>query len=142
MRGTNGRGVQGCHQIQTKGQKSAPPSRGSPSIAAGVGQGNVCRSPVHGYAEGVGFRSIPSRTMYKVPRIWPQQEGMQDVCAHCWGNHVKPDFPQWSDRENSVPRRINCFKATNDKAEHSAFERSCPVRTKWDEIARSRVSYC
>lgn len=65
----------------------------------------------------------------------------EDVCAHCGRDHLRADCTQWSDRDNSTPKCINCMRVRMTKVEHSAFDRSCPIRIKWDKIARSRVSY-
>lgn len=141
---TKKRRAQGRHQVQEEGQKPTPPACGTTSVATGMGR-----------------TTTAGRLYFDMQKVWVSGQSpliqctwclgyghskgacreTEDVCAHCGGKHVKTDCPQWSDRENSVPSCINCFRAKMTKKEHSAFDPSWPIRSKWDEIASSRVSY-
>ncbi|KAJ2940792.1 hypothetical protein O0L34_g14909 [Tuta absoluta] len=61
-------------------------------------------------------------------------------CSHCGGDHMKVDCPGWVIRE--APECCNCVKAKLDNREHNAFSSDCPVRRKWEQMARSTVAYC
>lgn len=63
-----------------------------------------------------------------------------DLCGHCGGPHMRAECPEWL--SDMAPACRNCLKAGRDKAEHNAFDRDCPVRIKWDKIARAAVAYC
>lgn len=62
----------------------------------------------------------------------------QDSCSHCGGNHVYADCP----KREEIPRCTNCERAKLDNTNHNTFNGVCPIRAKWDKIARSRVAYC
>ncbi|CAK1579807.1 unnamed protein product [Parnassius mnemosyne] len=63
-----------------------------------------------------------------------------DICSHCGGPHQGAEC---ADRINGEPPACkNCTRAKLDQAEHNAFSRDCPIRQKWDKIARSSVAYC
>lgn len=64
----------------------------------------------------------------------------EDVCSHCGGPHHRAECVDWL--AGVPPRCRNCTKAKNTKVEHNAFSRDCPVRHKWDDLARSSVAYC
>ncbi|CAH2216016.1 jg23122, partial [Pararge aegeria aegeria] len=62
-------------------------------------------------------------------------------CSHCGGPHIKADCADWI--ANTPPRCCNCTRAgLEGSAEHNAFSRDCPVRRKWDALARSSIAYC
>lgn len=63
-----------------------------------------------------------------------------DLCSHCAGPHLRADCPSWLAGE--APACRNCHTAKYDKTEHNAFDNECPIRKKWDAIARSSVAYC
>lgn len=63
-----------------------------------------------------------------------------DLCSHCGGPHLGKDC---ADRLAGAPPSCrNCSKAELARVEHNAFSGDCPVRKRWDAIARSAVSYC
>lgn len=64
----------------------------------------------------------------------------EDLCSHCGGPHLRMRCPEWM--ANSAPTCRNCTKAKMDQAEHSAFSEDCPIRKRWDRLARSTVAYC
>lgn len=60
-----------------------------------------------------------------------------DSCSHCAGpHHIKE-----CKKREEAPKCINCVSTKNEPC-HNAFSSVCPVRQKWDNIARSRVMYC
>lgn len=63
-----------------------------------------------------------------------------DICSHCGGPHLSQSCPDKLAGE--IPNCRNCLRAKMDNRAHNAFSNECPVRKKWDEIARSTVSYC
>ncbi|CAF4816774.1 unnamed protein product [Pieris macdunnoughi] len=62
------------------------------------------------------------------------------TCSHCGGSHLKVDCP---DHTVGVPPVcVNCRKANTGPNAHNAFDIECPVRKRWDMLARSPVAYC
>ncbi|KAJ8722364.1 hypothetical protein PYW08_004766 [Mythimna loreyi] len=64
----------------------------------------------------------------------------EDSCSHCGGPHLKTECPDWMAGGTAVCR--NCERANLYNKEHNAFSTECPVRRKWDAIARSTTAYC
>lgn len=63
-----------------------------------------------------------------------------DLCSHCSGPHLRKDCPVWT--VGDIPSCRNCCLARLDRQDHSAFDLKCPVRKRWDALARSSVAYC
>lgn len=65
-----------------------------------------------------------------------------DHCAYCGGTHTRENCEKF--KEGAPPKCINCTKEKRpeEKSMHVAFNEECPVRKKWDALARSRVAYC
>lgn len=63
-----------------------------------------------------------------------------DLCSHCGGLHMRSQCPEWL--ADTTPACRNCTKAKLDQVDHNAFSGDCPVRKRWDTIARSTVAYC
>lgn len=63
-----------------------------------------------------------------------------DVCSHCGGPHMKAECADWM--AGVAPSCINCSKSKLDGCSHNAFEDICPVRRKWENLARSVIAYC
>lgn len=62
-------------------------------------------------------------------------------CSHCGGPHIRAECAEWI--ANVPPTCCNCKHAGIDgSAEHNAFSQACPVRRKWDALARSSIAYC
>ena len=61
-------------------------------------------------------------------------------CSHCGGLHMKDKCPDWL--AGAAPSCCNCVTAKLDTANHGAFSTECPVRRKWDALARAKVAYC
>lgn len=64
----------------------------------------------------------------------------QELCSHCGGPHLKATCPDRAIEER--PECINCKRAKIENCNHNAFSQECPIRKKWDRIARSTVAYC
>lgn len=64
----------------------------------------------------------------------------QIKCSHCGGEHLKAECPAWLSKVE--PECCNCLKAQLDNHQHNAFSPECPVRKRWDTLARSTVAYC
>ncbi|KAL0858962.1 hypothetical protein ABMA27_010822 [Loxostege sticticalis] len=63
-----------------------------------------------------------------------------DVCSHCAGPHLGSEC---ADRQaGKPPTCVNCQSAKMDRADHNAFSSDCPVRRRWEALARSAVQYC
>lgn len=63
-----------------------------------------------------------------------------ESCSHCGGHHMRSDCPEWLG--GATASCINCKKAKIDRVEHNAFSQDCPIRKKWDALARATVAYC
>ncbi|XP_075987873.1 uncharacterized protein LOC142984277 [Anticarsia gemmatalis] len=63
-----------------------------------------------------------------------------DLCSHCGGPHLKVDCPDKTAGE--PPSCRNCTRAGAANVQHNAFSNECPVRRKWDALARAAVAYC
>ena len=61
-------------------------------------------------------------------------------CSHCGGPHMKTECEGWL--SNASPSCCNCTDAKMDRTEHNAFSTDCPVRCKWDALARASIAYC
>ena len=64
----------------------------------------------------------------------------EDACSHCGGPHLRTECANWI--AAVAPTCRNCEKANIDTAEHNAFSTDCPIRKKWETLARSTVAYC
>ncbi|KAL0859703.1 hypothetical protein ABMA27_010818 [Loxostege sticticalis] len=63
-----------------------------------------------------------------------------DVCCHCAGPHLGSEC---ADRQaGKPPTCTNCTADKMDRVDHNAFSGDCPVRRRWEELARSAVQYC
>lgn len=63
-----------------------------------------------------------------------------DACSHCGGPHLRVECADWL--AGAQPKCRNCTRQGLENAEHNAFSEECPVRKKWDLLARSAVAYC
>jgi hypothetical protein len=66
-------------------------------------------------------------------------EEKADSCSHCGEEHLSRDCE--SRRVGRPPQCCNCTRQKMEKRAHNAFSGECPIRQKWDEIARSSVAY-
>ncbi|KAL4707899.1 hypothetical protein ACJJTC_013690 [Scirpophaga incertulas] len=90
------------------------------------------------------------------PQITPQIEEMRELLSQNARQmselnerleaHTKMMSTQTSYAEvaakGALPECRNCAKAGLEGTNHNAFSRECPVRARWDAIARSTVAYC
>lgn len=61
-------------------------------------------------------------------------------CTHCGGPHMRQEC---ADRLAGVqPSCINCTHAKLADTGHNAFSDECPIRKKWDALARAEIAYC
>lgn len=61
-------------------------------------------------------------------------------CSHCGGLHLKAECREYI--SGSVPSCINCCRNKKPNETHNAFSETCPIREKWDRLARAAVAYC
>lgn len=61
-------------------------------------------------------------------------------CSHCGGPHMKAECADWL--ANAQPSCCNCRSAKLDSTAHSAFSQECPIRRRWDALARASIAYC
>lgn len=65
---------------------------------------------------------------------------LADLCSHCGGPHMKNECADFL--AGTPPSCKNCVKAKLSSSEHNVFDQSCPIRKKWDALARSTIAYC
>lgn len=63
-----------------------------------------------------------------------------EKCSHCGGPHLKTQCADWLAGETAAC--CNCSHAKMEKVDHNAFSMECPIRRKWDALARTTVAYC
>lgn len=63
-----------------------------------------------------------------------------DLCSHCGGPHLRAMCAEWM--AGAAPSCKNCTSAKYDRNEHNAFSQTCPIRKRWDTLARSSIAYC
>lgn len=63
-----------------------------------------------------------------------------EICSHCGGPHMRTECADWL--AGIAPTCSNCKHARHAVVEHSAFSQECPVRRKWDALARATIAYC
>lgn len=61
-------------------------------------------------------------------------------CSHCGGLHMRAKCPDWL--AAATPSCCNCTASKMENVEHNAFSAECPVRKKWEALARAKVAYC
>lgn len=61
-------------------------------------------------------------------------------CSHCGGPHMRSECADWLAGE--APTCCNCTRAKHEQTEHNAFSQECPVRKRWDALARANIAYC
>ena len=64
----------------------------------------------------------------------------ENRCSHCGGPHLRVECP--IRLSGGGPTCHNCAAAKIDKTEHNSYNESCPVRGRWDRLARLTVAYC
>lgn len=66
--------------------------------------------------------------------------GGGDKCSHCGGPHLRAQCAEW--KAGTSPRCINCTEAKLETLAHNAFSEECPIRRRWDDVARATIAYC
>lgn len=61
-------------------------------------------------------------------------------CSHCGGPHLRVECVDY--QAAAPPTCCNCTAAKAENAEHNAFSSECPVRRRWEALARAKVAYC
>ncbi|XP_046977644.1 uncharacterized protein LOC124543464 [Vanessa cardui] len=61
-------------------------------------------------------------------------------CCHCGGSHFKEKCSEWI--AGASPRCTNCTSAKLEDTEHNAFSDQCPIRRRWEALARAKIAYC
>lgn len=61
-------------------------------------------------------------------------------CSHCGGPHLRSECSDLL--AGAEPSCCNCTGAKLERADHNAFSPDCPIRNKWDAIARASIAYC
>ncbi|CAB3258764.1 unnamed protein product [Arctia plantaginis] len=62
-----------------------------------------------------------------------------DRCSHCGGPHLREKCADFT--AGNEPQCCNCSHSGLRKTDHNAFSVDCPVRRKWDYLARTNTSY-
>lgn len=63
-----------------------------------------------------------------------------ETCHHCGGRHIKQECPDKSaGKQQSC---INCRRAKAADDGHAVYSEKCPVRKKFDALARQTTAYC
>lgn len=63
-----------------------------------------------------------------------------EKCSHCGGPHLKTACADWM--AGAPPTCTNCVHAKAERPDHNAFSSECPIRRRWDALARASVAYC
>ncbi|XP_045539737.1 uncharacterized protein LOC123722314 [Papilio machaon] len=63
----------------------------------------------------------------------------EEKCSHCGGSHKRSECEEWKNK--SEPTCCNCKQAKVNNHNHNAFSQECPIRRKWEQIARSTIAY-
>ncbi|KAL0892594.1 hypothetical protein ABMA27_014323 [Loxostege sticticalis] len=61
-------------------------------------------------------------------------------CTHCGGPHTRNQCADFLAAE--PPKCCNCVAAKVDNDEHNVYSSDCPVRRRWEALARAKVQYC
>ncbi|CAB3258627.1 unnamed protein product [Arctia plantaginis] len=62
-----------------------------------------------------------------------------DRCSHCGGPHLREKCTELI--AGNEPQCCNCSHSGLRKTDHNAFSVECPVRKKWDYLARANTAY-
>ncbi|CAH2208472.1 jg24109, partial [Pararge aegeria aegeria] len=61
-----------------------------------------------------------------------------DTCSHCTGPHLRNECPAW--KAGHQPTCRNCRDAKQEQSDHNCFGETCPIRKKWEALARARAN--
>lgn len=63
-----------------------------------------------------------------------------ETCHHCGGPHMQAECP---DRAAGLQRScVNCRRSKNADDRHAVYSNECPVRRKFEVLARQTTTYC
>nr|XP_049699679.1 uncharacterized protein LOC126055255 [Helicoverpa armigera] len=62
-----------------------------------------------------------------------------DRCSHCGGPHLREKCADYI--AGNEPQCCNCSHSKLQRTDHNAFSAECPVRRKWDYLARQTTAY-
>lgn len=60
-------------------------------------------------------------------------------CSHCGGLHMRAECPDYA--AGAEPNCCNCQKERLSSIGHNVFNDVCPIRKKWETIARATTQY-
>lgn len=63
-----------------------------------------------------------------------------EICHFCGGPHMRIECPERQTGSHQSCK--NCQRAKNSNDRHSTFSDECPVRKKFDALARQTTAYC
>lgn len=63
-----------------------------------------------------------------------------EKCCHCGGPHMKSECADWL--ADVPPSCTNCMHSKLSRTDHNAFSSECPIRRRWEALARATVAYC
>lgn len=66
----------------------------------------------------------------------------KETCSYCGETHTGRNCPSKSDGKSPVCINCKIAKREGKEVSHVAFSDECQEKVKWDNIARSKVSYC
>ncbi|XP_045489901.1 uncharacterized protein LOC123690537 [Pieris rapae] len=69
-----------------------------------------------------------------------EEDDLACACAYCGGTHMQEKCPKY--KADEKPTCINCKRVGLERQDHGAFDVHCPVRKRWESLARSRIAYC
>lgn len=73
-------------------------------------------------------------------RKYCPKEIEKEKCSYCSEQHLKINCEIW--KAEQTPTCINCVHAKNHQTNHTAFSKECPVRARWEALARASIAYC
>lgn len=63
-----------------------------------------------------------------------------EKCSHCGGPHIYTECD--AVKVGASPTCCNCVQQKVQNNGHNAFSANCPVRRRWDALAREAIAYC
>ncbi|KAL4702018.1 hypothetical protein ACJJTC_000018 [Scirpophaga incertulas] len=110
---------------------------GSPGLDNSVDEDSPAASSLR-RSRPVRLRLDPSASFTEAAGLRYCTETVEK-CGHCGGPHRQDECEE--KRKGMKPVCVNCKNDNHGDTGHNAFSASCPVRRKWDSIARARVAY-
>ncbi|KAL4704183.1 hypothetical protein ACJJTC_000053 [Scirpophaga incertulas] len=101
-------------------------------------RGNACGNECEGNKKKVTEMMSERESMKEKMEIKYCTE-TEAKCSHCGGLHRQDQCEEKV--KGTIPVCVNCASEKHSDVGHNAFSASCPIRRKWDSIARARVAY-